>query len=247
MKHKRAFTVVELLVVIGIIAVLLAILLPALEKAREHAYLAKCATNLRSIGQSLAVYANENRGAYPRTMYAPDAPPVAGTNPSAPDPFRAGGPRPNDVTAALFLLVRTQRLAPEILTCPYNDVNQWQPDSAHDAGNRSNFTDYQHNLGYSYANPYPDVAAERAGYRFTAHMNGATPMAADLNPGTADTSNSRNHEGRGQNVLFADGHVDWADSPLIGIARDNIYVNKQGQVNASPVDNTDSVLLPAEN
>ena len=175
------------------------------------------------------------------------APPVAGTNPSAPDPFQSGGPLANDVTAALFLLVRTQRLPPEMLTCPYNDVNQWQPDPARDATGRSNFTDYRHNLGYSYANPYPDAAAEGAGYRLTARMNAATPVAADLNPGSGDTSNSRNHEGRGQNVLFADAHVDWTDSPLVGIARDNIFVNKRGQVNASPVDNSDAILLPGQN
>lgn len=245
-KRERAFTLIELLVVIGIIAILLGILMPALERAREQANTAKCASNLRTIGQFLAVYANDNHQAYPRTVYLKGAPPVAGTNPGAPDPFRAGGPLPNDVTAALFLLARTQKLPLEILICPYNDVNQWQPDPARNAADRSNFTDYRHNLGYSYANPYPDAAAESAGYRLTGRLSAATPVVADLNPGTGGNDNSLNHEGRGQNVLFADGHVDWTQSPLVGISGDNIYTNKRGVVNASPVDGTDSILLPSQ-
>lgn len=57
--------------------------------------------------------------------------------------------------------------------------------------------------------------------------------------------NSRNHEGDGQNVLYADGHVSWETSPTCGIGQDNVYTNKNGQVMASPVDRTDAVLLPA--
>jgi prepilin-type N-terminal cleavage/methylation domain-containing protein/prepilin-type processing-associated H-X9-DG protein len=259
--HKRAFTLIEILVVIAIIGVLLAILLPAIEHVRHQSYITKCASNLRQIGQAMTVYAGENHNSFPRTIYVPDQPLAFGTGISATDPFTPGGVAANDVTAAAYLLLLTGKLPPEIFICPYNDETSFETDAVASPG-RSNFTDYTKNLAYSLANPYPSTLAVAAGYPLKYPVGADFPIAADLNPGVhlpdSDVLSvspgissgqmslglSRNHEREGMNVLFGDGHVSWHTDPFCGASGDNLFTTADGQVQASPVNAKDTILLP---
>jgi prepilin-type N-terminal cleavage/methylation domain-containing protein/prepilin-type processing-associated H-X9-DG protein len=266
---RRAFTLIELLVVIGIVGVLLAVLLPAIERARHHAYVDRCGSNLRQIGLALSIYANENHGAWPRTVYdvATANSPVKGTGVTAADPFTPGSTvLPNDLTAGLFLLMKAEQLPPALFICPYNDETSFVPDAA-DLSNRSNFTDQKRNLAYSFANPYPSATAVSAGYVLNGRLGATVPIGADKNPGLGEGTdnvyavsagstasqmeegNSPNHEREGQNLLYADGHVKYELSPFVGVGGDNIYTAKGAgppTVEQSPTDATDTVLLPTD-
>lgn len=70
LSRLRAFTLVELLVVIGIIAVLIGILLPALNKAKAAANATVCLSNLRSMGQGWSLYLNQSRGRLPHYIWS---------------------------------------------------------------------------------------------------------------------------------------------------------------------------------
>jgi prepilin-type N-terminal cleavage/methylation domain-containing protein/prepilin-type processing-associated H-X9-DG protein len=118
---RVGFTLVELLVVVGIIAVLISILLPALGKAREQARRTVCASNVRTIGQAMLAAAVDNNGKFPDvSAYNPV------TNPSADGAIDKMHRGPRDV------LVKKYGGARENFYCPSNqernsDAN-WTPD-----------------------------------------------------------------------------------------------------------------------
>jgi prepilin-type processing-associated H-X9-DG protein len=146
-------------------------------------------------------------------------------------------------------------MPPLIFVCPAS--NQVPDPLAGDGSlplpKRSNFTDVKKHLSYSYQNPYPSnsVIAASMGIGFKGSVGATSPLIADKNPGAAG-GNSLNHDLKGQNVLFGDGHVSWVRTPLAGQVTapgntpDHIYNTRDGKIIASPADYQDTILLPTD-
>jgi prepilin-type processing-associated H-X9-DG protein len=258
--RASGITVPELIVVIALLPLLMAGCLMAGGRSRETANRVKCASNLRQIGQAILLYCNDNGGNYPRTIYVsgPMVAPAWGTGAEAPNPFKEGGPAPNDVTAALYLLLRTQDITSEVFVCPSSNAERWDfGGGGNTALNWSNWrgkNGIRLNLSYSFQNPYPDQSVEPDPTKpmLTNSISAEFAVAADLNPGltggnggvlglTTTSSardmkagNSDNHERDGQNVLYGDGHVEFMQNPFAGVQRDNIYCRRASSTGFAP-------------
>jgi len=122
---QRAFTLVELLVVISIIALLIAILLPSLRRARAQSKLVVCAQNLRQVGLSIQMYSSENSGSLP---LGPEPPAgmadfcFACQNTATNQVWDPADPFFGNTYIGLGILLRAQTVVdPRILFCPSDD------------------------------------------------------------------------------------------------------------------------------
>jgi prepilin-type N-terminal cleavage/methylation domain-containing protein/prepilin-type processing-associated H-X9-DG protein len=227
------FTLVELLVVIGIIAVLVGILLPALTKAKMAASKVKCAAQLRNLGQALAIYANSSKGKMPvhacdgqswlwdipvetrdklvkcgatrATWYCPDFPEQ--------DADALWNFNSNYMVVGYFLLTTRMHVDGTLYTdtAPAKEWNKL------DYVGARHFVESMHptipqtvvargaTLGYTVPTKSPDIeVASDAIIR----QNGLWAAKGGW-AGLHVTSHERNGVPTGANILFLDSHVDW--------------------------------------
>jgi prepilin-type N-terminal cleavage/methylation domain-containing protein len=230
MKPRHAFTLVELLVVIGIIAVLISILLPALAKVREQSLKTKCASNLRQLGTAFVMYASENKGQLPLN--------------SANNAFELYPPFLDALYPKYFKV-------PKAFYCPADENYPTYPDWFPTSSGRY-FISYQMLVGHYFKPVTKTKPAKDAANNIYYDRNGDAiyldsrptvgnlkdvdlermpkrmlPLACDLmnkhpNPGPGSVNNSYliSHpyseytytvlsKKAGINVVYSDGHVNW--------------------------------------
>ena len=127
-RSKRGFSLIELLVAIGIIAILLAILLPVLSSARREGRRAACLANLQQWSASFQVYLNDNRGRQPPRGDVHNISPTNGSPLMWFEMFGGIG----DVRRRLFCPEATD----DSNGIPASSFNAWGPDAFWDAGGK---------------------------------------------------------------------------------------------------------------
>jgi prepilin-type processing-associated H-X9-DG protein/prepilin-type N-terminal cleavage/methylation domain-containing protein len=188
-RYRAGFSLVELLVVLGIIVLVIGIILPVVSTAREKSRKTVCQSNLRVIGQCLIMYANANNGRLPNGNPPGEWNNYPGTN------------------AVMVAFARDYVKAAGVFACPSDSdpppekistADQTLPESAR--------MSYEFFSVY-WAPEYGPMLVKMQGQKQGRSM---APLAWDVDGGEAK-SPLKNHKGGG-NVVFCDAHVEWQEA-----------------------------------
>ncbi len=219
LSFRRAFTLVELLIVIAIIAILAALLLPALASAKEKSKRIACISNLRQLGIAIHTYASDWNGKIP---YGPKAPPFSNPSdfyPSTGAPTSLISLQDGDLVGLGLLLNPYLSFQSKVLFCPSSD----QPfDSDAELGKVGL---YQAQSSYYYRHggntllhdtpAFTDSPAHLQLDNLGDNRNGQPIRALAVDTiflcppdlATFGVKPSTHHHQRNADILFADGHV----------------------------------------
>ena len=254
---RKGFTLIELLVVVAIIALLIAILLPSLGRARELSNRGYCAANVRGILQSCAIYANDNQDDFPtvRSNTTSLAYCGTGTSTNADNAISAAYSNASgNITANMWLLVLKNYTTPKQYLCKSDPNNSVASQTTTGTSYYQNFLSVE-NLSYGFACPW-GADGSKLGFWSGKNLDSGCPLMADQGPHDGDTLsgsvtvnvkaaqsnpkawNSPIHGGDGQNVGFGDAHAEWTRRPDCGQQSDTIWTNNAGGGPATAATNT---------
>jgi prepilin-type N-terminal cleavage/methylation domain-containing protein len=203
MKRQKGFTLIELLVVVAIIALLIAILLPSLGRARELANRTACAANVTGVVKAMVVYAADNNNCFPisnGTTVGLMAAPTTAVNLGC--------------MFALTTAVGGNGVSTKSFLCKSD------PDSGSPALSTATSFSASTPLNCSYGIAQPTTSATSVAPWWKNTIDSSAPLMADCVGGplvsglTNSTGCSINHQGAGQNIGYGDAHVEWNRSVL---------------------------------
>ncbi len=259
-KKYKGFTLIELLVVIAIIALLVSILLPSLNRARELAKRALCSANLDGIGTASEMYRTEHDTA-PLLVTGEGISDVGDATLSDVDSVENPMDLVNDDVEEpinpienMNLLIDGDAVSFKMFRCPSvsSDVADRGDKEYGFYVDDQKYVDY----GYHYSFPYYDDGGDLKNN--PAKLSGSAPgslavMADQPGDSLEDFSDEDdgnegdgyNHGDQGINVLYAGGNVAFSKTVKAGINDDNIYTagGEDGEGAGFPEDKDDSVIL----